>query len=165
MLFRSMIEMKISGVGVDPITSMPIVILKDKEGKKTLPLWVGVFEANAIAMELEGMVAPRPLTHDLIKSIIEGLQGKVTQVCVYDLRDNTFFAKIIISRGKRKIEIDARPSDALALALRTGVPIYVSEEVLGNMFRVGKVEGKEEEEKLRRFLANLKPEDFGKYKM
>ena len=160
-----MIEMKIKGVAVDPTISMPIVILKDKEGKRTLPIWVDVFEASAIAMELKGMVAPRPLTHDLIKSIIEGLQGRVTQVCVHDLRDNTFFAKIIISRGKKKVNIDARPSDALALALRTRVPIYVSEEVLEGVSGIDGLEGKEETEKLRSFLANLKPEDFGKYKM
>lgn len=160
-----MIEMKIKGVAVDPATSMPIVILKDKDGRKTLPIWVSVFEANAIAMELEGMVASRPLTHDLIKSIIEGLQGKVTQVCVHDLRDNTFFAKIVISRGKKKVKIDARPSDALALALRTGVPIYVSEEVLEDVSRIEGLEGKEKIKDLRSFLANLKTEDFGKYKM
>lgn len=160
-----MIEMKIKGVAVDPTTSMPIVILKDKDGKKTLPIWVGIFEANAITIELEGMVAPRTLTHDLIKSIIEGLQGKVIQVCIHDLRDNTFFAKIIISRGKKKVKIDARPSDALALALRTGVPIYVSEEVLRDVSRIEGLEGKEKTGKLRRFLSNLKPEDFGKYKM
>ncbi|NOX97871.1 MAG: bifunctional nuclease family protein [Nitrospirae bacterium] len=160
-----MIEMKIKGVTVDPVTSMPIIILKDKEGKRTLPIWVGVFEAGAIALELEGMIAPRPLTHDLIKSIIEGLQGRVTQVHVYSLRDNTFFAKIVICRGKKKVNIDARPSDALALALRTGVPIYVSEEALDDISKFDRFEEGEEIEKLKLFLANLKPEDFGKYKM
>lgn len=161
-----MIEMKIRGVTVDPATSMPIVILKDKEGKRTLPIWMGVFEAGAIAMELEGVVAPRPLTYDLIKSIIEGLQGKVSQVCVHSLQDHTFFAKITISQGKKKIiNIDARPSDALALALRAGVPIYVSEEVIKGKSGIDGLQGKEEAGKLKSFLANLKMEDFGKYEM
>ncbi len=160
-----MIEMKVRGVTVDPITSMPIVILKDKEGKRTLPIWVGVFEAGAIAMELEGIVAPRPLTYDLIKSIIEGLQGKVTQVCVHGLEDHAFFAKITISRAKKKVNIDARPSDALALALRAGVPIYVSEEVFKGISGIDGLKGREDAGKLRGFLANLKAEDFGKYEM
>lgn len=160
-----MIEMEIRGLAVDPATSMPIVILKDKEGKRTLPIWVDALEADAITMELKGMVAPQPLTHDLIKSIIEGLQGRITQVCVHDLRDNTFFAQIIISRGKKKVNIDARPSDALALALRTRVPIYVSEEVFEGVSGINGFKGKGETEKLRGFLANLKPEDFGKYRM
>lgn len=160
-----MIEMKIKGVIVDSVTSMPIVILKDEEGKRTLPIWVDILEASALAMELEGMVTPRPFTHDLIKSIIEGLQGKVTQVCVHGLRNDTFFAKITISRGKKKINIDARPSDALALALRTGVPIYVSEEVIKGVSGINRPGGNEETEKLRNSLANLKAEDFGKYKM
>jgi len=157
--------MKVKGVAVDPGTSMPIVILKDKEGKRTLPIWMGIFEASAIAMELEGIVAPQPLTHDLIKSIIEGLQGKVIQVCVYGLRDNAFFAKIVIARGKKTVNIDARPSDALALALRTGVSIYVSEEMLKDLSGMDKLKGQEETEGLRSFLANLKSEDFGRYKM
>ncbi len=160
-----MIEMKIKGVAVDPATGMPIIILKDNDGKRTLPIWVGAFEASAIAMELQGMVASRLLTHDLIKSIIEGLQGKVIRVWVHDLRDNAFFTKIIISRGKKRIDIDARPSDALVLALRTGVPIYVSEEVLKDMSGMDGIKGEEEMEKLRNFLASLKSDDFGRYKM
>ncbi len=160
-----MIEMKIKGVAVDPDTGMPIVILKDKGEKRTLPIWVDVFEASAIAMELEGTVAPQPLPQDLIKSIIEKLQGKLTHVCVHALRDNTFFAKITIARGKKKVNIDARPSDALALALRTGVPIYVSEEVIRNVTGIDSLKGKEDVENLRSFLVNLKMEDFGRYKM
>src|SRR5438045_7842952 len=124
------IEMTIKGLMVDPITSMPIIILRDKDGQRVLPIWVGVFEANAIALQLENVTTPRPMTHDLLRNMITELNARVIRVVINDLRDSTFFAQIRVMTGERTLELDARPSDAIALALRTAAPIFVEQAVL-----------------------------------
>ncbi len=160
------VEMKVRGLALDPVSNMPIIILRDEEEKRSLPIWVGLFEANAIALELEKVSTPRPMTHDLIKNILESLEAKVEKIVVNDLRDNTFFAMIHLRLGEEEITVDARPSDAIALALRVGAPIYVEEDVVRRAKSV-EVAPKEsdDQEKLKEWLENLKPEDFGKYKM
>ena len=160
------VEMKVRGLALDPVSNMPIIILRDEEEKRSLPIWVGIFEANAIALELEKISTPRPMTHDLIKSIIESVEAKVEKIVVNDLRDNTFFALIHLRLGEEEITVDSRPSDAIALALRVGAPIFVDEDVVRRAKSV-EVAPKEsdDQEKLKEWLENLKPEDFGKYKM
>ena len=158
---KKMVEMNVVGIVLDPTSNMPIVILKDKEKKRTLPIWVGMLEAGAIAMMLEGVSTLRPLTHDLIRSIIEGLGVKAEKVTIDGMRRNTFLAKIFLRSGKSCTKIDARPSDAVVLALRMKIPIYVSEQVLS-----GRMVSREEEgADGQTYLENLKPEDFGRYKM
>lgn len=159
------IEMKIRGLMMDPVTNMPIVILKDVNGNAILPIWVGVFEANAIALEIEKVQTPRPMTHDLIKNVLLGLNATVKKVVVTDLRDDTFYALIWLDRNGSSITIDSRPSDALALALRTDAPIFVEEEVLKSSKIASAVSEKVGSEELRRWLENLGEEDLGKYKM
>jgi hypothetical protein len=158
------IEMTIKGLMVDPITNMPIIILRDKDGQKVLPIWVGVFEANAIALQIENVSTPRPMTHDLLKNIIQDLEATVTKIVVSDLKENTFYAIIYLQREADTITIDARPSDAIALALRTRVPIFVEEGVIDNA-RTLETPEKADSEKLQRWLEGLDPEDLGKYKM
>ena len=125
-----MIEMNVQGITLDPVTNMPIVILRGKETDHVLPIWIGIFEANAIAMQLEGITRPRPMTHDLINSTINSLNGVVEYIYIHDLRDNTYYAEISIKTENTPLKIDARPSDAINIALRSGAPIFVSEEVL-----------------------------------
>lgn len=163
------LEMKVRGLALDPLSNMPIVILRDEEEKRSLPIWVGVFEANAIALELEKIATPRPMTHDLIKNILESLDARVGKVVVNDLRDNTFFAVIHLHLGGSEITVDSRPSDAIALALRVGAPIFVDEEVVlkaksVEIAKEGESGKLEDQEKLKEWLDNLKPEDFGKFK-
>src|SRR6266852_4912820 len=124
------LEMKVRGLALDPLSNMPIIILKDEEDKRSLPIWVGIFEANAIALELEKIATPRPMTHDLIKSIVETVQARVTKVVVTDLKENTFYALLHIQIGEREYTVDSRPSDAIALALRVAAPIYVDDDVV-----------------------------------
>src|SRR6266581_1121955 len=126
------IEMSIKGLMVDPITNTPIVILRDKDGQKVLPIWVGIFEANAIALQIENIATPRPMTHDLLRNIINDLDGQVDRVVVSDLKDNTFYAIIHLTVKGERVVVDARPSDAIALALRTRSPILVEETVIDN---------------------------------
>ncbi len=159
------IEMKIRGLMMDPVTNMPIVILKDLEGKAVLPIWVGVYEANAIALEIEKVSTPRPMTHDLIKNVLLGLGGGVRKVVVSDLKDDTFYAMIWLERDGEMIAIDSRPSDALAVALRLDCPIYVDDSVLSSSKNVSAVSDKANSEELRRWLENLNAEDLGEYKM
>jgi len=160
------VEMKVRGLALDPVSNMPIIILRDEEEKRSLPIWVGIFEANAIALELEKISTPRPMTHDLIKNILESVEAKVEKIVINDLRDNTFFALIHLRLGEEEITVDSRPSDAIALALRVGAPILVEEDVVRRAKSV-EVAPKEsdDQEKLKEWLENLKPEDFGKYKM
>jgi bifunctional DNase/RNase len=163
------LEMKVRGLALDPLSNMPIVILRDEEDRRSLPIWVGVFEANAIALELEKIATPRPMTHDLIKNILESLDARVGKVVVNDLRDNTFFAVIHLHLGGSEITVDSRPSDAIALALRVGAPIFVDEEVVlkaksVEIAKEGESGKLEDQEKLKEWLDNLKPEDFGKFK-
>ncbi len=162
------VEMKVRGLALDPLSNMPIIILRDEEDKRSLPIWVGIFEANAIALELEKITTPRPMTHDLIKNILEALDARVLKVAVSDLRDNTFFAVIHLQLGESELTVDSRPSDAIALALRVGAPIFVEEEVVRKAKSVEVAKETEainpdDREKLKEWLENLKPEDFGKF--
>lgn len=159
------IEMKIRGLMMDPVTNMPIVILKDTAGTQILPIWVGIYEANAIALEIEKVTTPRPMTHDLIKNVLTGLETGVERVVVSELRDDTFYAVIWLRRDGEAISIDSRPSDALALALRLDCPIYVDEQVLKNAKSAANVSEKTGNDELRRWLEGLNDEDFGRYKM
>jgi len=162
------VEMKVRGLALDPLSNMPIIILRDEEDKRSLPIWVGIFEANAIALELEKITTPRPMTHDLIKNILEALDARVLKVAVNDLRDNTFFAVIHMQLGESELTVDSRPSDAIALALRVGAPIFVEEDVVRKAKSVEVAKETEainpdDREKLKEWLENLKPEDFGKF--
>ena len=159
------VEMKIRGLMLDPVTNMPIVILKDVNGNSVLPIWVGIYEANAIALEIEKVTTPRPMTHDLIKNLLVGLETQVHKVVVTELRDDTFYALIWLERDGQVISIDYRPSDALALALRTDSPIYVEEDVLKNSKISSAASDKVSNEELRKWLENLGDEDMGRYKM
>ncbi len=159
------IEMKIRGLMMDPVTNMPIVILKDVNGSAVLPIWVGIYEANAIALEIEKVATPRPMTHDLVKNLLLGLDTRVSKVVVSDLRDDTFYALIWLERDGQTISVDSRPSDALALALRVDCPIYVEDEVLKNSKVASAASDKVSSEELRKWLENLNDEDIGRYKM
>lgn len=159
------VEMKIRGLTMDPVTQMPIVVLKDVNGNTVLPIWVGIFEANAIALEIEKVTTPRPMTHDLLKTVLLGLNAGVKKVVVSDLKDDTFFAVIWLERDGELITVDSRPSDALALALRLDCPIYVDDAVLKNSKMTATVNEKVQSEELRRWLENLGDEDLGRYKM
>ena len=152
------VEMKIRGLMMDPATNMPIVVLKDIHGSAVLPVWVGIYEANAIALEIEKVQTPRPMTHDLLRNVLLGLNVRVQKVVVNDLRDQTFYALIWIER-------DSRPSDALALALRVDCPIFVEDEVLKSSREPSPVNENSTTEELRRWLENLPDEDLGRYKM
>ena len=162
------LEMKVRGLALDPMSNMPIIILRDEDDKRSLPIWVGIFEANAIALELEKIATPRPMTHDLIKNILEAIDARVVKVMVTELKDNTFFAVLHLQVGETEYTVDSRPSDAIALALRVAAPIFVDEDVFP---KAGKMEvAKEGEpmkpddpEQLREWLQNIKPEDFEKY--
>jgi uncharacterized protein len=159
------VEMRIRGLMMDPMTKMPIVVLKDVGSDAVLPIWVGVYEANAIAMEIEKVSTPRPMTHDLIKNLLAGLDARVHKIVVNDLRDDTFFAVIWMEREGKIISIDSRPSDALAVALRVDCPIYVDEEVLKNSKKTSASADRVSSEDLRKWLEGLNDEDLGRYKM
>src|SRR5215472_3551739 len=159
------VEMRIRGLMMDPVTNMPIVILKDVNGGSVLPIWVGIYEANAIALEIEKVTTPRPMTHDLIKSLLMGLETRVHKVVVNELRDDTFYAVIWLEREGQVISIDSRPSDALALALRVDCPIYVEDEVLKNSKQAAAGADRVTSEELRKWLEGLSDEDTGRYKM
>jgi len=159
------VEMKIRGLMMDPVTNMPIVILKDVNGTSVLPIWVGIYEANAIALEIEKVTTPRPMTHDLLKNLLLGLEARVHKVVVNDLRDDTFYALIWLEADGQVMSIDSRPSDALALALRVDCPIFVEDEVLKNSKVSGAASDKATSEELRKWLENLNDEDIGRYKM
>lgn len=159
------VEMKIRGLMLDPVTNLPIVILRDNDGDSVLPIWVGAYEANAIALEIEKAAAPRPMTHDLIRNVLLGTEVTVRKVVVSELKDDTFYAVIWMEKDGELISVDSRPSDALALALRMDCPIYVEDEVLRTS-KVGQaVSDKASSEELRRWLENLNDEDLGQYKM
>ncbi len=159
------VEMKIRGLMMDPVTNMPIVILKDVNGNSILPIWVGIYEANAIALEIEKVATPRPMTHDLLKNVLMGLNAQVRKIVVNDLREDTFYALIWLERDGQIISIDSRPSDALALALRLDCPIFVEDEVLKSSKLANAVSEKINNEELRKWLENLGDEDLGRYKM
>lgn len=162
-----LVPMSIKGLMLDPVSNSPIVVLKDDDEKFFLPIWVGIFEANAIALQLENITTPRPMTHDLLRNMIAELDARVTRIVISDLKDSTFFAQIrlLINRGggEQLLEVDARPSDAIALALRTEAPIYVAQSVLEQAQTISPDE--DSDEKTKRWFENLSPEDLGKYKM
>jgi bifunctional DNase/RNase len=162
------VEMKVRGLALDPVSNMPIIILRDEEDKRSLPIWVGIFEANAIALELEKIPTPRPMTHDLIKNILETLEARVLKIVVTDLKENTFYAVLHLRIGNGEYTVDSRPSDAIALALRVAAPIYVDEEVVRKaksleVTKEGEPVKADDPERLREWLENIKPEDFGKF--
>jgi bifunctional DNase/RNase len=159
------IEMTIKGLMVDPITNMPIIILRDKEGQKVLPIWVGIFEANAIALQIENISTPRPMTHDLLRNVIQDLKASVQKIVVCDLQENTFYALIYLTLHGETVAIDARPSDAIALALRTRAPIFVEDEVIDNAKTVDIPTEQADSDRLQKWLESLDPDDLGKYKM
>lgn len=159
------IEMKIRGLMLDPVSNMPIVVLKEVEGPSILPIWVGSYEANAIAIEIEKVQTPRPMTHDLIKNILLGMRASLQRVVVSELKDDTFYAVVWLVVEGRLVSVDSRPSDALALALRMDSPIFVEEDVLKTSKAAMLTSDKFKDENLRRWLENLNEEDLGKYKM
>jgi uncharacterized protein len=159
------LEVKIRGLMMDPMTNMPVVVLKETQGSGVLPIWVGVYEANAIALEIEKVQTPRPMTHDLLKNVLNGLNVHVQRVVVCDLKEDTFYALIWMEREGQIISMDSRPSDALALALRLDCPIYVDDQVLKSSKITGATAEKSSGEELRKWLENLNDEDLGRYKM
>ncbi|MFN2386671.1 MAG: bifunctional nuclease family protein [Thermoanaerobaculia bacterium] len=160
-----MVKMEIKGLLMDPVSNMPVVILRDAADGVFLPIWVGIFEANAIALEMEKISTPRPMTHDLLKNLLAELDATVDRIVINELKDNTFFARIHLIRGDRRWSVDSRPSDAIALALRARAEIFVEEEVLekSKSLRVEGAEG--DPERLKKWLEEVNPEDLGKYRM
>jgi len=161
----SEVEMKIRGLMMDPVTNMPIVILKDVNGNAILPIWVGIYEANAIALEIEKVSTPRPMTHDLIRTLLHGLETSVRKIVVNELKEDTFYAMIWLEKDGQLISVDSRPSDALAVALRLDCPIYVEDSVLNSSKMANAVTDKINNEELKRWLEGLNDEDLGRYKM
>lgn len=157
-------EFKIKGLMMDPLTNSPIVILQELESGTLLPIWVGIFEANAIALQIERVDTPRPMTHDLLKNVLMQLNAEVEKIVVTDLKDNTFYALIHLRLNGQAITVDSRPSDAIALALRTDSPIYVTETVINSSRNLAMSKDKLDPEDIRKWLENLNPEDLG-YKM
>jgi bifunctional DNase/RNase len=158
-------EFKIKGLMMDPITNSPIVILQGIEKNTLLPIWVGIFEANAIALQIERIDTPRPMTHDLLKNILLHLNATVEKIVVTDLQENTFFATIFLDMEGNRVVIDSRPSDAIALALRTDAPIFVTQEVINNSSNIRLDQENLDPEDVKKWLEDLNPEDLGKYKM
>jgi bifunctional DNase/RNase len=160
------IEVRIRGLMMDPSTNMPIVMLKDVASESVMPIWVGIFEANAIAIEIEKMAAPRPMTHDLTKNMIRHLNARLEKVVITEIKDETFHAILCLKQADELVTIDARPSDAIALALRADCPIYVAEHVMANakLSTSGATDGPTAEQ-LRGWLEGLNDEDLGRYKM
>jgi bifunctional DNase/RNase len=159
------VEMKIRGLMMDPVTNNPIVVLKDVNGTAILPIWVGIYEANAIALEIEKVATPRPMTHDLIRNLLFGLEAGVKKVVVSELKEDTFYAVIWVERNGEMISIDSRPSDALAVALRLDCPIYVEDAVLKTSKDASALTEAGNNQELRKWLENLSDEDLGRYKM
>jgi len=160
----NLVAMTIKGLMLDPVSNSPIVVLKDDAEKFFLPIWVGIFEANAIALQLENVSTPRPMTHDLLRNMIAELDARVTRVVINDLRDSTFFAQIRVIIGERTLELDARPSDAIALALRADAPIFVAQSVLEQAQTISPDSG-DQDEKMKKWFEQLDTDDLGKYKM
>ncbi|HBO89320.1 MAG TPA: hypothetical protein DD460_01130 [Acidobacteria bacterium] len=159
------IEMTIKTLMFDPVTNLPIIILRDKDGQHMVPIWMGMFEANAIAIQIENVASPRPMTHDLLKNVIEDLNADIKKIVVHDLKGNTFYALLYLEVNGETVAVDARPSDAIALALRASAPIFIDKKVIENAKKVDLVPDKNDTEQLQQYLANLTPEEFGKYKM
>jgi uncharacterized protein len=160
-----LIKMSVKNLTLDPITNMPIIILKNDSGELVVPIWIGVFEANAIVLELEKIPTPRPLTHDLLKDILNQMNAVITRAMITDLKEGTYYAILEIKFESKTITIDARPSDAIALALRFDAPIYVSQDVIEKSKAADHGHDQEESERIKDWLKSLKPGDFGKYRM
>jgi len=159
-----MIPMEVGGIGFDPRNFSPLVLLKDKDELNFLPIWIGIFEATAIAMEMQGVTPPRPMTHDLIKELIEKLGAKVSKVVISDVKDGTFYANIEIDdKDGKKIVLESRPSDAIAIAVRFSAPLFVAEVVMMQSKLVNAEKDAEETKKFKDFLDNMRPEDFNQY--
>jgi hypothetical protein len=158
------IEMTIKGLTIDPITNMPVVVLREQEGQRVLPIWVGVFEANAIALQIENVQTPRPMTHDLLKNVLDDLNAQVARIVVCELKESTFYATIYLRMGDRLTAVDARPSDAIALALRTGAKIFVEQSVIESVRSNEQKESKDIGQ-LQKWLEGLSQDELGKYKM
>ncbi len=162
-------EVRVSGLSIDPITHTPIVLLKDKESHEVIPIWIGLLEASSIATQLENIKLARPMTHDLMKNILDHLDVAVSKVEVSDLRNNTFYAIIHLHWNGMDLAMDARPSDAIAIALRTKSPIFVHQQVIEKSRKIDLAQREQgamvSDEKLEEILKDLSPEDFGKYKM
>lgn len=159
------VKMDVKALIVDPIANVPVVILRDAEEKNFLPIWVGIFEANAIALQMEGVTTPRPMTHDLLRNVIRQIEGDVVRVVINNLEENTFYAQIHIKVANRELTIDSRPSDAIALALRTQSPLFVEEAVLEKSRSSDDSAEAHAAERLRKWLEDADPESLGKYKM
>ena len=157
------IEMTIKGLMVDPINNTPIIVLRDREGQKVLPIWVGMLEANAVALQLENISTPRPMTHDLLHNVIRDLKASVEKVVVCDLHENTFFAVIYLSQNGDTLAIDARPSDAIALALRTRAPIFVEDSVIDHARTVDFSSDKPDADRLQKWLEGLEPSELTRH--
>ncbi|HLU99817.1 MAG TPA: bifunctional nuclease family protein [Acidobacteriota bacterium] len=158
-------EFKIKGLMMDPITNSPIVILQDSQSGTLLPIWVGIFEANAIALQIERVDTPRPMTHDLLKNVLQHMDIQVEKIVVTELKDNTFYALIHLRRDGEALTIDSRPSDAIALALRTDAPIFVEEEVVQSSRNITLDKENLDPEEVKKWLESLNPEELGKYEM
>ena len=158
-------EFKIKGLMIDPVTNSPIVILQDLEETTLLPIWVGIFEANAIALQIERIDSPRPMTHDLLKNLLFHIGAEIKKIVVTELRDNTFYAMIYLDLDGQPTTVDSRPSDAIALALRTDAPIFVTEQVIANSRSLALNQKDLDPKDVREWLENLNPEDLGKYEM
>ena len=160
-----LVEMTIKSLMVDPITNMPIVVLRENEGERVLPIWVGVFEANAIAIQIENIETPRPMTHDLIRNMLVDLNAHVDKIIISSLKENTFYASIHLQVNGEQVAIDSRPSDAIAVALRARAPILVDEDVIANAKTLEFTPTKANSEQLSKWLEGLPAEELGKYKM
>lgn len=158
-------EFKIKGLMMDPITNSPIVILQDSQSGTLLPIWVGIFEANAIALQIERVDTPRPMTHDLLKNVLQHMDTQVEKIVVTELKENTFYALIHLSSNGQSLTVDSRPSDAIALALRTDAPIFVEEEVVQNSRNITLDKENLDPEEVKKWLESLNPEELGKYEM
>lgn len=159
------IEMKIKGLMIDPVTQMPIVLLRDPKSDAVLPIWVGLSEANAIALQIESISTPRPMTHDLLKNVLVNLEASVERIVITELKDNTFYALIHLTRDGKSLTVDSRPSDAIALALRANAPIFVEEEVISKAKSVDMTKEAGDSDRLRQWLEKLDPDELGKYEM
>lgn len=159
-----MIEMRVNGLAIDGSSKLPVVILSDMEEKRFLPIWIGIYEADAILVALEHIKVPRPMTHDLIAIMLETLNAEIDRVVITEIKNNTFFAKIYVILNEKEYEIDSRPSDAIAVALRLDAPIYVTENVILQATIVDKAKYEKEMKEFKEFLKNIKPSDFLNYK-
>ena len=159
------LRVEIKGLMLDPSSNIPIVILRDTESQLFLPIWIGVFEANAIALRIEGVEPPRPMTHDLLRLVLEKLGATVEKIVISDLRESTFFALIHLRQGGQSVAVDARPSDAIALALRTEAPIYVLRSVLDKAQAADLTAEASDEDKLKKWLEEISPDELGKWTM